>query len=369
LAASASLPATGGLFKPRVSTKMHKKVEDLDVLSFFQQLSTLFRAGTPIYEAITIASSQCQSESFRVVIDAVARKVAAGEALNEALAATPEYFKTEWVQVIRSGEQSGKLGDILVQLVTQIDAANVMRSKLVSAMMYPCIMFSVSLVAVGVMLVKVVPTFAQMFDSMGNELPGITQGVLSVSDFLQQRGLLILGGLFVGWTGLRRYLRTPDGARNRDRLLVGLPLVGEVMVQSCMQKFALNTALLLRSGLPLLEAIQAMRGIFTSNFVYEGALGRVEKHVERGGAMADGLEQTGVFTTFVVSMCRIGEESGTLPDVLDEVELFYRRKVETLVERVTGSLETVVIIFMGVAVAVILCSVYLPMFSMAGGVG
>ena len=360
---------SSGMFKPRVSQKMHKKVESIDVLSFFQQLSTLFRAGTPIYEAITIAGTQCQSEALREVIEAVARKVAAGEPLWAALSSSPELFKTEWVQVIRSGEESGKLGDILIQLVKQIDAAAEMRGKMISALMYPCIMFSVSLIAVAVMLVKVVPTFAAMFDAMGNELPGITQSVLAVSDFLQQRGLLIVGTLFVIYTGMKRYLRTPEGARNRDTLLVSVPLVGEVMVQSCMQKFALNTALLLRSGLPLLETIQAMRGIFSTNAVYEAALARVEKHVERGGGMCEGLEHTGVFTTFVVSMCRIGEESGTLPEVLDEIEEFYRRKVETLVERVTGSLETVVIIFMGVAVAVILCSVYLPMFSMAGGVG
>ena len=153
-------------FKPRVSTKPHPKIEPLDILSFFQQLATLFRSGTPIYDAITISSEQCQSTKLRTIIDQVARKVAAGEELNEALGSYPDHFRVEWVQVIRSGEASGKLGSILDQLVIQIDAASQMRSKIVSAMMYPCIMMSVALIAVAVMLVEVVPTFAEMFDSL-----------------------------------------------------------------------------------------------------------------------------------------------------------------------------------------------------------
>lgn len=366
---SATQGAKGGLFSPRINAKMHQKVQDQDVLAFFQQLSTLFRAGTPIYEAIVIAGQQCQSEKLASVIDGLGRKVAAGAALWEALSDDRELFKEEWIQVIRSGEQSGRLGDILEQLVVQIDAANQMQQKVVSALMYPCIMFSVSLIAVGVMLVMVVPTFAEMFDTMGSELPGITQAVLDVSDFLQTKGHYLLGGGFVIYMGMKRYLATPEGRGNKDKLMLCLPLMGQVVIQSCMQKYALNMALLLRSGLPLLEAIQRVRGIFSTNVVYEQAFQQVERHVERGGAMADGLIATNMFTSFVTGMTRIGEESGTLPEVLDEIEVFYRRKVETLIERVTGSLETVVIIFMGVAVAVILCSVYLPMFSMAGGVG
>lgn len=360
---------SGGLLKPRINAKKHPKVQDADVLAFFQQMSTLFRAGTPIYEAIVIAGQQCQSEKLAAIIDQLGRRVASGASLWEALGEHRQHFKEEWIQVIRSGEQSGKLGDILEQLVVQIDAANLMQQKVVSALMYPCIMFSVSLIAVGVMLVMVVPTFAEMFDTMGSELPGITQAVLDVSDFLQTKGHYLLGGGFAVYMGLKRYLATREGRANRDKLMLAMPLMGEVVVQSCMQKYSLNMALLLRSGLPLLEAIQRVRGIFSTNVVYEQAFQTVERHVERGGAMADGLVSTGMFTSFVTGMTRIGEESGTLPEVLDEIEVFYRRKVETLIERVTGSLETVVIIFMGVAVAVILCSVYLPMFSMAGGVG
>jgi type IV pilus assembly protein PilC len=248
-------------------------------------------------------------------------------------------------------------------------AAQQLHAKLVSAMMYPCIILCVAVGAVAVMLVKVVPTFANMFSSMGKELPGITQAVLACSDFLRERGIWIVVGVVVIVFSYRRWVKTDDGRRTRDRLLVSMPLVGDVLVQASMQKFASNVALLLRAGLPLLDAIVSMRGILGSNAVYEDAMRRVAQHVERGGNLADGMEQSGCFTSFVVSMTRIGEGSGTLPDVLDEVDVFYRRKVELVVGRLTGTLETAVVLFMGVTVAVILCAVYLPMFSAAGGVG
>jgi type IV pilus assembly protein PilC len=355
--------------KPRVNQKMHKSVDTADIQAFFAQLATLFRAGTPIHDAIVIASEQCQSVPLRVVIEQVSHAVAGGTSLNEALAAHSKLFKIEWIEIIRSGENSGLLGEVLDRLVMQIDAASQLQGKLVSAMIYPSICMTVAVGSVAVMLVKVVPTFASMFKATGQELPGITQWVMSVSDALSEHGLMILGIIVSIVLIVRRYISTPDGRKFKDRLLVSLPLVGDVIVQVSMQKYSNNVSVLLRAGLPLLDAIHSLKGIFRSNSVYEEAMDSVARYVARGGQLADGVERTQAFTTFAVSMTRIGEDSGTLPECLDEVEVFYRRKVETLVDRLTGSLETAVILFMGVAVSVILTSVYLPMFSMAGGVG
>jgi len=358
----------GGFLKVRVNNKMHPKATAEDVQAFFQQLSTMFRAGTPIYDAITISGAQCQSIKLRAVIENVAQRVASGQSLNSSLANYPQYFLIEWIEVIRSGEDSGQLGKVLEKLTVQMIAAQELRGKLVSAMMYPIIILCVAVGAIAVMLVKVVPTFANMFQSMGKDLPGITQAVLAVSDFLREKGFMIVIAIAVIIFAYKRWSATVEGRKTRDRLLVSLPLVGDVIVQASMQKFASNVALLLRAGLPLLDAIISMKGIFSANKTYQEAMVRVTQQVERGGNLADAMEESGVFTSFVVSMTRIGEGSGTLPDVLDEVEVFYRRKVEIVVGRLTGSLETVVILFMGVTVAVILCAVYLPMFSAASGV-
>lgn len=358
----------GGLWKPRVSSKVHAKIQNEDVLAFFQQLSTLFRSGTPIYEALVISSEQTQSEKLQHIVEDIARRVAAGTELNAAMAVHDRIFKTEWTEIIRSGERSGQLETMLDKLAAQIDAAHQLRGKLVSAMMYPAIIMVVAVAALAVMLVKVVPTFAGMFDAMGGELPGITQAVLDLSDFLQQNMLQLVGGAMVAFFGVRRWTRTPGGKRTVDRLMISAPFLGEVCVQATMQKFAINTALMLRAGMPILEAVESLQGVLT-NTVYRQGIRRVCLHLERGGALADGLRDTGLFTSLVVSMARTGEASGALPDVLDEIEVYYRRKVETVAERLSSTLETVVILGMGVCVAVILCSVYLPMFSMASGVG
>ena len=357
-----------GFFKPRVSSKLHPKVTGQDTIAFFQQLSTLFRAGTPLLESLHIAAMQTESSRLQEVIKSIAHKVAAGSPLNLALLDFPKYFKREWIEIIRSGEDSGELGEVLDSLTAQMDASAQRRSQLTSAMMYPLIIMIVAVCAVAVMLIEVVPTFAQMFDSFGKELPGITQSVLDFSGFLRSNFLALIGGIVAVTLGTRHYVRTPGGRQFYHRLLVSLPLIGEVVVQICMQKFANNLALLLRAGLPLHEAIGSLQGIFHSNVVYQQALKGVSKSVGSGTTLADSLEDAGVFTQFVAKMVRIGEESGTLIDVLDQVDLFYRRKVSTIVTRVTKALETVSILGMGVAVAVILCAIYLPLFSMASGV-
>jgi type IV pilus assembly protein PilC len=356
-----------GFWKPRVTNKMHPGILNEDILAFFQQLSTLFRAGTPIHDAILMAADQTQSEKLKGIIRDIARQVAAGNELHAAMARHGDLFKTEWTEIIGSGEKSGQLETMLEKLAFQIDAAQQLQSKLISALIYPAIVLCVAIGALTVMLVKVVPTFADMFDAMGGELPQITQIVLQISEFLQEKGFYLVIGVTVLVVSIKRYIKTPAGRARFDKLQVSAPFIGEVTVQNYMQKYALNIALLLRAGLPILDAMRSLHGIY-ENTIYKTALARVIANIERGGGLADGMESTGMFTTFVVSMTRTGESSGQLPEVLDEVETFYRRKVETVAERLSKTLETVVILGMGVCVAVILCSVYLPMFSMAGGI-
>ncbi|MCE9638480.1 MAG: type II secretion system F family protein [Planctomycetes bacterium] len=358
----------GGLFRPRVSNKAHSKISTGDVMAFFQQLCTVFKAGTPLWEGLQIAATQTESTQLAVIVRQIADKVAAGTPLNQALLDHPKLFKREWTEVVRSGEDSGQLGKVLESLTAQMDAAQQMRSKIVSAMMYPAIIMVVAIGAVSVMLIHVVPTFATMFNDFGKKLPDITQAVLDFSAFLRERWPMIVCGIALTIFLVRQFLDTPGGKQFWHRLLVSLPLVGDIVVQSCMQKFAQNLALLLRAGLPLHDAIASLEGIFETNLVYRDAMASVGEKVGSGGSLASALEGTGVFTAFVCKMTRIGEESGTLTEVLDQTDNFYRRRVESVVLRITGTLETIAILGMGVAVSVILCAIYLPLFSMASGV-
>jgi len=352
----------------RTSSKMHKGIKGDDKIQFFQQLTTLFAAGTPLLEALHIASHQSQSEKMQSVIRTIADRVAGGLSLHQAAAGFPKVFDQQWIEVIKTGEMSGQLTDVLTSLTEHIVASREMRSKLISAMIYPCILTIVAILAVGVMLWKVVPTFAKFFEDFDAKLPGITENVIKVSEFLQSNGLVVVGSV-VGFVFLLRwYFHTDGGKRLLDRVVLTAPLIGDIAVQSCMERFASNMMLLLRSGLPLLETLESMQGVFHNNTVYREAFHKIQQRVAAGGGLAPAMEESGLFTSLLVSMTRVGEESGQLVTVLEEVSMYYRKKVEAALERLTGAIEPIVILGMGVVVATILMSIYLPMFEMAGSV-
>ncbi len=353
----------------RVSAKPHRAAKLDDKLAFFTQLSTLLGAGTPLLSALRIAAEQCESERLRVVLNQLANRVASGTTLCAAMAEHPNMFENQWAQIVRIGEASGQLAFTVKELTAFIQNAKAMQSKVVSAMMYPAILACVAVGSVFVMLWKVVPTFAEFFGDAGMRLPVITRGVISLSNFVANRGLTILGGAVVGGFLLRRYLRTPRGKHQLDTLSLIIPIFGELIVQAAMEKFASTLRMLLRSGTPFLEALRSTQEQFSNNTPYYAALRTVWDNVSRGRPLAPSLQATGLFTPMLVNMVRIGEESGQLIEVLEHTAGYYRGKVETLITRVTGVLEPLIVIFMGVVIAVLLSSIYLPMFQMAGGGG
>jgi len=351
----------------RTSSKIHPRIKSEDKLQFFHHLTTLFAAGTPLLESLQIASRQSQSQKMQTVIHTIAERVAGGASLHEAASDFPKVFDKQWTEVIKTGEMSGQLSQVLTALTDYIVASREMRSKIVSAMIYPVILLHVAVIAIVVMLWKVVPVFAAFFTDFDSELPGITQTVINISEFLQAKGVVLFLCIGAAGFGLRQYLRTEQGKSILDQLILTSPLLGECAVYANMQKFATNTVLLLRSGLPLLETIGSLQGVFHNNTVYRNALGKIHQRVAGGGGIAIALEESRLFPSMVVSMVKVGEESGELAKVLEQLADYYRDKVKKVVERLTSSIEPVVILGMGVTVAVILTSIYLPMFQMASG--
>ena len=353
----------------RTASKMHKDIKGDDKLRFFQQLTTLFAAGTPLMESLWVSAAQSQSIKMRSVVRTIAERVAGGLSLHQAAADYPKVFDRQWIEVIKTGEASGKMADVLASLTEHIVAMKEMRGKIISAMIYPIIMLVVAVTAVAVMLWKVVPVFADFFKESGSKLPGITQTVIDMSNFLQEKGLYLIGGVVAVVMALRYYLRTPTGRRIFNQIAITVPVIGDCAVEAYMERFATNMVLLLKSGLPLLEALGSMQGVFHSNVIYREALHVIQQRVGSGTGLATALEEAGLFTTMLVSMVKVGEESGELALVLGQVATYYRRRVEGTLTRITGMIEPIVILGMGVTVAVILTSIYLPMFQMASGPG
>jgi type IV pilus assembly protein PilC len=352
----------------RVASKARKKTTLDDTTTFFQQLSTLVASGTPLLQSLKLCAQQSQSVKMRRVLDELAGKVASGSSLHTAMVQYPKLFEHTWVEVIRVGEVTGKMGSVLLELNKQIHESRETRKKVKGSLMYPMILIFVAVSAVTVMLWLVVPTFAKMFKDMGAELPEITQYVINASGFIAKYGLYIAVALGAVVYGLRRYNKTDPGRRLFQGLGLVTPMVGELLVQMAMYRFSSNIALLLKSGVPMLETLSILRGIFQTTPHYCDALTRVHARVAAGQPLASSLEETGLFTSMMTNMVRTGEESGQLPMVMEQIAPYYKEKMEALIAKVTKLLEPVIIMGMGSTIAGLMLSIYMPMFEMAGKV-
>jgi type IV pilus assembly protein PilC len=354
--------------RARVSSKPHKKVKLDDKMTFFQQLSTLICSGTPLLQAIRICAEQNQSTKMQRVLEEIGARVAAGSSLHSAAGQHLKIFEHHWVEVIRTGEITGQMGPVLLELNKQIRESRETRRKVTGSLMYPIILIFVAVTAVTVMLWLVVPTFAGMFKDMGAELPGITQFVVDMSAFIVDYGIYVLLGLGAVAFAAKRYMSTEGGRRRVGGIGLAVPLVGELIVQMAMYKFASNIALLLKSGIPMLETMTALEGVFYASPIYRDALARAQARVAGGRSLAVSLEETGLFTTMMTNMVKIGEGSGQLAPVMEQIAPYYKEKMESLIAKVTKLMEPIIIMGMGTSIAGLMLAIYMPMFEMAGKV-
>ena len=240
------------------------------------------------------------------------------------------------------------------------------RRRIKGALMYPMVLICVATSAITGLLWGVVPTFAKMFKDMGAELPDITQFVIDLSDGIVIYGPYIAVGLVVAVFAVRKYAKTESGRGLFIGTGIGLPMVGELIVQAAMYRFASNIALLLKSGVPMMESLQTVEGVFRTSPPYRDAMTQVRSRVAAGRSLAAALEERRLFTTMIVNMVRVGEESGELALVMEQIAPYYKERMETMIHRVTKLLEPIIIVGMGVTIATLMLSIYLPMFEMAG---
>jgi type IV pilus assembly protein PilC len=352
----------------RMSSKPHQKAKLDDKLSFFHQLSTLVSSGTPLLQALRICAGQNQSVKLRNVLAEIVNRVGAGCSMYTAAAAYPGIFEHHWIEVIKTGEVTGKMASVLEELSKQIRESRETRRKVVGSLMYPVILIVVAVVAVTVMLWMVVPTFSKMFKDMGAELPAITQFVVDASNYVVQYGVYAVGGLIAAGVAFRQYMKTESGRLYVGGTMMVLPSVGDMCVQMAMYKFSSSIALLLKSGVPMLETMHTLTGVFHTNPLYRKALQGAQAKVAAGRPLAAALEETGLFPSMMTDMVRIGEESGQLANVMEQIAPYYKEKMETMIMKVTKMLEPVIIMAMGSTIAGLMLAIYMPMFEMAGKV-
>jgi type IV pilus assembly protein PilC len=352
----------------RVSSKPHKAVKMDDVMALFDQLATLVNAGTPLLQAIRISSLQTESLGLKKILEEIAGKISAGTSFHAAAAGYPNAFEFSWVELIRTGEITGKMSHVLLELNRQVRESRETKRKVKGALTYPVVLMCVATLAITAMLWFVIPTFTKMFKDMGAELPAITQYVVNVSNFVVAYGLYMAGAVGVAIFLFRKYVDTDDGRRNVLGVMLVMPTVGEMVVQAMMYNFASNISLLLKSGVPMIETLDTLRGIVAKNPIYREALARVQGRVASGQPLAQALEETGLFTSMIINTVRTGEESGQLATVMEQIAPYYKEKMESTIAKVSKMLEPLIVVGMGAAVAAMMLSIYMPMFNMSGNV-
>lgn len=352
----------------RVSNKRHKKITLDDKMTFFQQMASLVASGVPLLQALQMSAQQTQSDRMRDVLEDVSARVAAGSSLNAALMDHRRVFEDHWIALIGTGEASGKMEQVLNDLNDQIRDTQETRRKVTGSLIYPAILLIVAMLVTAIMLGFVVPTFEDMFTEMGAKLPGITRAVLAASDYVVAYGLYVIIGVVVLAFLFRRYIRTEDGKRRVGAIALAAPVFGELVVQSSMYRFAANFSLLLKSGVPMLDALGSLAGVFRGSPAYRDAILAAQNRVAAGRSLADSLDESGLFTTMITNMVRVGEESASLGNVMAQITPYYKEKMNAFLSKFTKLLEPCIIMIMGFTLAVVMLAIYIPMFEMSGKV-
>lgn len=337
---------------------------------FTRQLSTMISAGIPLLEALEILVEQAQAPGQKVCLDRVVESVRAGTDLSEALGQFPKVFSSIYVNMVKAGEASGQLDDILVRLAEYMESNAALKREIKSAMTYPAIsMFLISIITVGLM-VGIVPKFKEIFDSMKVELPGITKALLFVSTTMQRYFLVAIGGLIVMIVAFICYIKTDRGQWQWHWVLLRVPIFGALFRKVAISRFARTFATLIQSGVPILGALEIVAAT-AGNRIVEDAVQSSRENVRQGETLAEPLGESGVFPPMVTRMIGIGERSGALEQLLEKISEFYDQQVKATIAALTSLIEPLLIGLMGTIVGGIVLAIFLPIFklqeTLAGG--
>jgi type IV pilus assembly protein PilC len=336
-----------------------------EVAVFSRQFATMINAGLTLLRSLSILADQTSNKELARIIGEVRRDVERGSALSVALAKHPKAFSRLYVAMVRSGETGGSLDSVLLRLATTIEKQVELRRKVKSAMTYPVVVGAIVVLILIAMLVFVVPMFKGMYADLDAKLPLPTLILLTVSNGLKKfLPLAILGAGFGGWS-LKRYVQTPAGRRRYDALKLRAPVFGPLAHKTALARFSRSLAALVRSGVPILDALEIVAET-AGNTVVAEAMADTQAAVKSGESLARPLEAHPIFPPMVTQMIAVGEETGALDELLEKIADFYDSEVEATVDALTSLIEPLLIVVMGVAVGGMVIALYMPMFSIIG---
>ena len=345
------------------------KVTPGDIALFTRQLATMMKAGVPLVQSFEIVADGMDNPPMKELILKIRDEVSSGNSFAHAIKTQPEHFDDLFCSLVNAGEQSGALETMLERLATYKEKTEALKGKINSAMKYPIAVLVVAGVVSGILLVKVVPQFEQIFAGFGAELPVFTQMVVDMSEFAQEWWLAGIAAIAVIYFTYREANRRSKAVRDgQQRLSLKLPIIGDILDKSCIARYARTLSTTFSAGVPLVDALDSVAGA-AGNIVYLEAINKIREDVSSGIQLNVSMKQQNIFPNMVIQMVAIGEESGALDDMLDKAATYYEEMVDNAVEGLTSLMEPVIMSFLGVVIGGLIIAMYLPIFSMGDAIG
>jgi type IV pilus assembly protein PilC len=345
-----------------------RKIKRHEFLVFNQELATLLKAGMPLVQSLDILRSRLSNPTFKSVLDDVYEKVRGGTALSDAFAAHNDLFPPIYTASLMAGERAGNLDAVLRRFVAYSKTIDTVRSKTISAMIYPIILVGLAIVLVGIIVVKVVPTFGEFYSSFDAQLPLSTRMIVALSDFVRAQYLFILIAVGGAAAAFYSWIRQPGRGAEFDRLVLKMPVIGSSIHKFATSQLARTLATLLQGGIPLVNALEiAARG--SGNRYMAKELEIVVVKVREGQGFANTLLERRTVPDVAIKMIEVGESTGALTEMLNSLADFYDEEIETEVARFVTLIEPAMLVFMGVVIAGIVLALYLPLFELTSVMG
>lgn len=356
--------------KEKTRKKRKGKVKTDDLVVFSRQFTTLIESGIPVVECLAILSEQTTQAYFKEVIGAILREVKEGAALSASLSRHKDVFPDIYLSMVEAAEASGNLPEILDRVSVYLEKSSALRKKVISALYYPAIIVLMAIAITSFLIFKVIPTFKEIFTALGGVLPLPTRLLISFSALIRKPtsvlSLLLIFG--VSGTFFARYIKTPKGKRNFHKLILRLPVFGNLARKMAIAKFSRTFSTLVRSGVPILKCLDIVAKT-SGNVVVEEAVMESRKSIQEGQPISFPLEKTGVFPPMVTRMISVGEKSGRLEEMLTKIAQFYEEQTDAMVAGLSSLIEPIVIGFLGIVVGGIVVSLFLPIIKITQYIG
>ncbi|MDF1644101.1 MAG: type II secretion system F family protein [Pseudomonadales bacterium] len=341
-----------------------KAIKPMDIANFTRQLATMMKTGVPLVQSFEIVADGLDNRTMAELVEEIKNDVAGGDSFASAIAKHPKYFDDLFCSLVGAGEDSGSLDTMLDRVATYKEKTEAMKTKVKKAMKYPITIILISVVVTAILLIKVVPTFENIFASFGAELPVFTRMVISLSEFVQEWWFMAFIAAALAVAAYQQAMqRSEKFVHSVDRLLLKMPIIGPIINQSAVARFARTLSTTFAAGVPLVNALDSVAGA-TGNIVYEEAVYKIRNDITSGQQLQFAMKSTGVFPSMLIQMVGIGEESGTLDEMLDRVATRYEDEVDDSVDSLSAMMEPLIMSVLGVLVGGLVMAMYLPIFQM-----